>query len=232
MSTMYERMLQLPIFQGLGYEQLTEIIEKIPFSFHRYAAGETIHMAGELCDCVLFVLNGIVQQETPTFGGRINIVQEFSGPHTLSFYYLFGAETRSISTLKAIDRVGIMQVEKTHFLKMLQKNSVMLVNVMNMLSTHAQKQHVAMEFTGQNDPTLRLASWLLAFTDRKALHTTIVTNCEAWQSLLRVNESSFWRCVSVLEGRGCIESSGNGILKMTDRYALRRYVGEKTLPKW
>ncbi len=228
---MYDLMLQLPIFQGLSYEQLTGIVEKIPFSFSRHTAGEIIHGQGDLCDGVLFVLSGTVRQITPTFGGRINIVQDFTGPHTLSFYYLFGAETRSNSELRAVDQVGMMHVEKAHFLRMLQQNSIMLVNVLNMLSTNAQKQHVAMEFTGLSDPTLRLASWLLAFSDRKAAQITVEASEESWLSLLRLDATSFWRCVAVLEGRECVEME-KGVLKLTDRYALRRYVGEKTLPKW
>jgi len=231
MNKMYDLLLQLPIFQGLSYDQLTGIVEKIPFSFNRYAPGETIHAQGDLCDGVLFVLSGTVRQITPTFGERVKIVQDFAGPHTLSFYYLFGAETHSNSELVAVDQVGMMHVEKAFFLKMLQQNTLMLVNVMNMLSTHAQKQHVAMEFTGLEDPTLRLASWLLAFTDRKAARITIEAQEESWQSLLRVDAPSFWRCVAVLEGRDCVEME-KGVLKLTDRYALRRYVGEKTLPKW
>lgn len=224
-------MLQLPIFQGLSFDQLTCILEKIPFSFSKYAPDEIIQESGELCDCVTFVLSGTVRQITPTFGSRIHIMQDFEGPHTLSFYSLFGADTRSISCLKSVGQTGIMQVDKMQFIKMLQHNSIMLVNVMNMLSTHAQKQHLAMEFTGQEDPVLRLASWLLAFTDRKAVAIEVDATEEVWMSLLRLDASSFWRCVAILEGRSCIEMKDEK-LKLTDRYALRRFVGEKTAPKW
>lgn len=231
MSSIYELMLQLPIFQGLSYEQLNEIIEKIPFDFCRYSPGTVIYKGGELCDHVLFVLNGVVLQETPSFGGKIRIVQEFSAPHTLSYYYLFGAETRSLSTLRAVTQVGMMKVDKMQFLKMLRQNNIMLVNAMNTLSTHAQKQHVAMEFTGLDDPTLRLASWLLAFTDRKAACITVEAPEEAWLSLLHMEAADFKRCVAILEGRGCVDMD-NGVLKLIDRYALRHYVGEKSAPKW
>ena len=231
MNKMYDVLLQLPVFQGLSYVQLNEILEKIPFSFSQHAPEEVIHERGSLSDKVIFVLNGTVRQITPTFGDRIRIVQDFTGPHTLSFYYLFGAETRSISQLEAVTQVGLMQVDKMKFVQMLQQNEISMVNVMNMLSTHAQKQHVAMEFTGLADPMLRLASWLLAFTDRKSTRTTVEASEEAWQSLLRVDNASFWRCVSMLEGRECLEME-KGVLKLTDRYALRRFVGEKTIPKW
>ena len=231
MFTMFELMLQLPIFQGLSYMQLTEIIEKIPFCFAQYAPGDVIQERGEMCEQVLFVLNGTVQQTTPTFGGKIQIVQDFVGPHTLSFYYLFGVENHTNSELRALTKLGMMHVEKKHFLKMLQNNSIMLVNVMNMLSTHAQKQHVAMEFTSLADSTLRLASWLLAYTDKKATGIKIVADEETWKSLIRLEGADFSRSIAILEGRGCLEME-NDTLKLIDRYALRRFVGEKTVPKW
>ena len=229
MSSIYDVMLQLPIFQGLSKIQLDGIVEKIPFDFCQFAPGQTILEMGDICDNVQFLLNGTVQQITSTYGGRIRILQNFEGPHTLPFYYLFGAETRSISQLVAIDQVGLMRVDKSSFLHMLQQNNVMLVNVMNMLSTNAQKQHVAMEFTAQTDPVLRLASWLLAYTDRKAIDIRIQASEPAWQTLLRLDGGSFGRHVAMLEGRGCLELE-NGILKLTDRYALRRFVVEKTTP--
>lgn len=231
MSSIFELMLQLPIFQGLSNEQLNGIVEKIPFDFCRFAPGDVILEGGERCDYVYFVLNGIVLQETPSFGGKIRIVQEFSAPHTLSFYYLFGAETRSLSTLKAVNQVGLMKVDKLQFLKMIQQNDIMLVNVLNTLSTHAQKQHVAMEFTGLEEPSLRLASWLLAFTDRKAACITVEASEEAWLCLLHMEASDFRRCIAILESRGCIDME-RGILKLIDRYALRHFVGEKSAPKW
>ena len=88
-----------------------------------------------------------------------------------------------------------------------------------------------MEFTGLDDPALRLASWLLAFTDRKAACITVEATETAWLSLLHMDASDFQRCVAILEGRGCVDME-NGILKLTDRYALRHFVGEKSAPKW
>ncbi|MBQ0056150.1 MAG: Crp/Fnr family transcriptional regulator [Bacteroidales bacterium] len=225
--SMYDKMLQLPIFMGLSNNQLTAIIEKIPFSFERFNAGDVILEAGRQCDSVTFILNGDVRLVTPTFAGRMFIAQDFSGPHTMPFYYMFGAETRHFSELRAVTQAGVMQVEKMRFMEMLQLNDIMLLNVMNMLSTHAQKQHLAMDFSGESDPVLRLSSWMLAFTDRTATNILIEAREPDWCDMLQLSPSDFWRCVSMLENRGCLEVS-EGKLKLTDRYALRRFVGEKS----
>lgn len=226
-TTMYELLMQLPVFQGISDEQLTEIIEKIPFSFCQYEPGQVIIPQGEVCHSLTFVLSGTVRTQTPTFGHRVQIMQAFEAPYTMPFYNLFGAETRHHDTVSAETRVGIMQLDKANFMRVLQQNPILLINVMNMLCTNAQKQHKAMDFSGESDPVLRLASWMLAFTERVA--KTIVFDAELsdWCDLLQVDEASFWRCVATLEGLHIVDTDGRK-LKLIDRYALRTFIGRKT----
>jgi len=228
---MFELFLQLPVFQGMSHSQLTEIMGKIPFDFRQYLSGELIQESGVVSDGVLSLLQGAVRQTTPAFGRRIFIEQSFSAPYTMPFYSLFGAETRTISSLRAQSQVGAMWVDKPHFLEMLRQNDIMLLNAMNMLSTHAQKQHVAMEYTGMEDSSLRLASWLLAFTDKRAEEILVQASDKDWQDLLHVDAESWQRGLCLLESRGCVER-GQGSLKLIDRYDLRSFVREKSAPKW
>lgn len=222
----YDTLLQLPIFQGISAEQLTSIIEKTPFQFRKFKEGEVIAERGEICDRLVFVLNGTVRLEMPTFDGRVLITQEMEGPHTMPFYYLFGAQTTLPGMLIACTDVGIMELDKQHFLKLLQSNEIPLVNVLNMLSTHAQKQHLALDFAGKISDVERLASWLLAYTERASKNIYVTANEEDWCLLLHAKPAEFWRAVAIFEGKGVIESSG-GVLKLIDRYALRSYVNFK-----
>lgn len=228
--TMYDVLMQLPVFQGISSDQLTDILEKIPFDFRHFEMGQTILKEGDVCDCATFILSGKVRMFTKTFGGRVNIEQEFEAPYTLPFYNLFGAETHLHDTVMAASSAGIMQLDKLNFLRVLQQNQILLINVLNMLSTHAQKQNKAMDFSGEPDPVLRLASWMLALTERSASDITLYASTEDWCNMLQLDESSFWRCVATLEGEKVLESEG-GKLKLIDRYGLRTYVGRKTAQK-
>lgn len=226
-TTMYELLMQLPVFQGISSVQLTSIIEKIPFSFSQFDAGQIIMNEGEECSAMTFVLSGTVRSITPTFGHKVHIQQDFEGPYTLPFYNLFGAETHVHDTLQAVTRTGVMQLEKSNVLKVVQQNPILLINVMNMLCTNAQKQHKAMDFSGESDPVLRLASWMLAFTERNAGNIVIDAELSDWCDLLQVDETSFWRCVATLEGQHIIETDGKK-LKLLDRYSLKTFIGHKT----
>ncbi len=225
--TMYDVMMQLPVFQGISSDQLTEIIEKIPFHFEHFEKDAVIMTQGEVCDCATFILSGKVRMTTPTFGGRVIIEQDFEAPYTLPFYNLFGAETHLHDNVISLGHTGIMRLDKLNFLRVLQQNKILLINVLNMLSTHAQKQHKAMDFSGEADPVLRLSSWMLALTERSAFNIAITATPNDWCKMLQLDEQAFWRCVAVLEGQKVVESEG-GRLKLVDRYGLRTYVGQKT----
>ena len=38
--TMYDTLLQLPLFQGLGKNDITEILDKVKFHFKKYEPGD------------------------------------------------------------------------------------------------------------------------------------------------------------------------------------------------
>lgn len=226
MNSMFDKLLQLPIFMGLTRDQMTEILEKVPFHFQKFKPGEIMCHPGDLCENVTFVLSGKLRQVTPTFCNRVTITQDFLAPHTLSFDNLFGADIHHLSALYAVETTGVMQLSKEHFLKCLQINPILLINTMNILSTHAQKQHKAMDFSGETDPVLRLSSWMLAFSDRPATTIAFDAKVTDWCNMLQLDQAGFWRCVAMLEGEKVVEVL-DGKLFLIDRYGLRSFVSRK-----
>lgn len=49
MNTMFDTLLQLPLFQGLAQEDFTNILGKVKLSFTKHKAGEVIVKAGDTC---------------------------------------------------------------------------------------------------------------------------------------------------------------------------------------
>ena len=58
MNTMFDTLLQLPLFQGLAQEDFTNILGKVKLSFTKHKAGEVIVKAGDTCSQLIFVLKG------------------------------------------------------------------------------------------------------------------------------------------------------------------------------
>lgn len=228
---MYDLLMQLPVFQGISTEQMTHILEVIPFDFRIYNEGDIIGRGGDLVYGATFLLSGQVKLETPIFNQRVKITQIFDAPYTFSLHHLFGAEVTARSTMIAAqNRTGLMVLRKGDFLRILHENEIALINVMNILCTRAQKQHKAIDFSGETDPVLKLSSWMLAFTERSAAEVWAEAEEADWCDMLQLDSPAFWRCVAMLEGQKVIESE-NGRLKLLDRYGLRSLVHNKSVQK-
>ena len=47
MDSMYEFLMELPLFKGVGFDKISEIIGTTKFHFLKYLEGETIVSAGD-----------------------------------------------------------------------------------------------------------------------------------------------------------------------------------------
>lgn len=223
---MYDLMLGLPLFQGLSHNQFTEIIEQVPFHFKKFRPNDYLIHAGDRCDEVMFILSGRVRIVTPVYNNSIYIAEDFQAPHTISFYNLFGREITTRSNVFAQGQVGAMTIDKDNFLKMLESNRLILINALNILSTNAQVQHVAMDSLGETLPQVRLAKWLLAYTSHSACNIFVDADVSDWCSMLNIDFDSFKGALFSLGRLNCIESEG-GKVRVIDRYGLGTFVRRK-----
>ena len=92
MSSMYEVLMDLPLFQGVSHTKISELIEKIRFNFLKYLNNEKFISANE---------------------------------------YLFGKTTAYPYNVYAEPEAGILQIEKSDYLKIIKSDSVFLFNMLN-----------------------------------------------------------------------------------------------------
>ncbi len=233
---MYEQVLQLPIFQGLSHDQLTAILEKLPFKFDKFRGGDVVAEVGQSYTDVLFLVAGEVSCQATWVGDprqprttSVVSVQHFQAPHTLSISNLFGMDTAHPQLIRATGEVGIMSLTKANFLAALQLNRILLVNTLNMLSNHAQRANVLLDNFMLLDETGRLGYWLLMHTTRESYDIRFTASPETWARLLLTDVRGYWKAVTLLEKLKAVESIGNDLF-LTDRYLLRKFVDEKFEP--
>ncbi len=228
MDTMYEQILLLPIFQGISKSELTDILEKVHFNFAKYSNKGEIVKRGTMCKNVLFLLSGEIEVETFSINRKIHIVQYLSAPMTLPFNHLYGIDTNNDITVKAVGKVGIMSLDKSEFLFSLQGNKILLINVLNILSSRAQRLDYTMEHFSRFNETERFAWWLKTKTIPQASNITIKADADELCRALMLDRNLFWKALSRLEEIGAVEYRGE-TLKLLDRYALRSILGEKLM---
>lgn len=139
MNSMYQQLMQLPLFQGVSTERITALVEKLPFHFLKYRNGDPIVTVGDVCTHIKFIVSGRVRVEMPFSNLRVSLLQTVSTPHVLAAEYLFGRATSYPFTAVADGACGILQLLKSDYIKMINSDKVFLFNILNYLSSGSQR---------------------------------------------------------------------------------------------
>ena len=139
MNSMYQQLMQLPLFQGVSAEKITALVETLPFHFLKYRNGEQVCAVGDTCTHIKFVVSGQVRLETPFNALRVVMLQTVSNPHVLAPEYLFGKNTTYPYTVISDGACGILQLRKSDYIKMINSDKVFLFNILNYLSSGSQR---------------------------------------------------------------------------------------------
>ena len=138
MNTMFDTLLQLPLFQGLCHEDLTSIIEKIKLQFSRHKQGNTIIEQGSTSDKLVFLLKGELAVETISKDGSFTFTEYISAPAVIEPQSLFGMRVNYVSSYTAKTEANTVSVCKSYILNGLMKYDVFRLNYMNFISNYAQ----------------------------------------------------------------------------------------------
>lgn len=147
MATMFETIMELPLFKGIGADLLSQMLEKTSIEFLKFRESEKISHAHQRVKALDFILSGEVKRiyEIPNYGISL---EEIMGPGTvIGALHLFGmVNTYRADTLAHSD-VSIMRLEKSQYMNILQSDKIYILNFVNFLSAAAQKSQFFLQET-------------------------------------------------------------------------------------
>lgn len=110
MSSMFDLLIQLPLFQGVSRESMEHIVGGAKFHFLKFPEGETILRAGDACSHVTFVISGSVRSTVVNASGSFAVGQTLRAPAVLALDFLFGKLTTYPATVIALEPTGILSL--------------------------------------------------------------------------------------------------------------------------
>lgn len=220
---MFDQLMALPLFHGVGHERLTGLLEKVPFHFLKYKPGDVIFMEGEQCANLRFIVSGNATLQTRFVQGSIRISQTFSAPDIIAPDYLFGRRTTYPFSLIAGENCGIMQLSKAHIIGILQSEKICLLNMLNYLSRNVQKNSLLYGSILNAEPTQRLASFILAHTMPRTSDVALEFRMRDLCQLMNVRKATLIGAVEQLEQDGIIKADQE-IIRVINLAALEKMV--------
>lgn len=220
LNSMYENLMRLPLFNGVSYNRISEIVGNTRLAFMKFLPGERIVSAGDPCTRLMFVIGGKVRLAVRNSSDRFIVSQTLESPSVVSPDFLFGRNTLFPASVTAIDTVSIMEIEKNDFITIIRNDEVCLFNYLNYISTNAQKAVDGVLALTSGSLEERIAFWIIALTQRDAKDIVFSCRQRDLYSLFGVQRSSFISTLDSMKERGLIDYTPTEI-SVTSRSELR-----------
>ena len=154
--TMYDKLLQLPLFQGMSKFDFTDILEKVKIHFNKYEPGSCLVRQDTPCNQLIFVLDGEVQIESNDKTHKYTLWENFKSPNVIEPYSLFGMRPYFTASYTAVTEVNTLNIDKSYILNELCRYEVFNLNYMNMLSNRSQVIYNAKKLSIRMEDLARL----------------------------------------------------------------------------
>ena len=166
METMFDTLLQLPLFQGLCHEDFTSILDKVKLHFIKHKVGETIIESGSPCKQLCFLLKGEVSIVTSSKENIYTVIEQMEAPYLLEPQSLFGMNTNYTSAYVAHTEAHTVSISKAFVLSDLFRYDIFRLNYMNIISNRAQTCYNRLWTKVPEKLEARIADFILSHIER------------------------------------------------------------------
>lgn len=205
METMFDTLLQLPLFQGLAKEDFTNILEKVKLHFTKHKPGEVLLESGTPCRELMFVLKGRGTFVTLSSDGTYSFTEHFAAPYVIEPYSLFGMKTCYAATYRAKSEVHTVSVSKAFVMKQLFDYEIFRLNYLNIVSNRAQVFHGRMWSASGMGAETHIAAFILNHTERTAGEKVLKIKMEDLAPIINETRMTVSRALNSMQEKGWIE---------------------------
>lgn len=137
--TMFERLLQLPLFQGLTTQEVSDVMSHVRLNFVNYHAGDEVVLQGDTCRNLIYIITGELKAEYHDEKGRFTLYEHLPNMKVLEPFNMFGMYQK-FSRTYLFDTDGItLSIEKPVMLRQLLVNDIIKINLLNIICNRYQQ---------------------------------------------------------------------------------------------
>lgn len=138
-SHFFQRLVNIPIFQGISRDDFINIASKVHFDFRSYKPGETIAYADEACSSLICVISGSIEQIMRAEDGSYFFREYIDRPTVLQPERLFGLYPRYSASFVATKETSVLCVPKHEVRDILFGYITFHINYLNLVCTAKQQ---------------------------------------------------------------------------------------------
>lgn len=222
-NSMFHRLIELPILQGISLDNLEEILGGVPLHFKTIPANKVFFKQDDSCNGISFVLQGKFSITHQELDYRYSISEEFEDDFIIEPTSMFGLKSTYFSTYKAITELQLLSIDKSSFLLLLSKFTIVQMNIINMMNARTQLIQKRNWLISPNDIGQRLVHFALCRYEKPEGPKTLLVSFRTLGRLLNSSHITVAQIAKEWEKEGLVELSNKSI-HIPDMEKLRKAV--------
>lgn len=158
---MYDQLITLPLFVGLGVSEMTEIVTQAHFDFRKYKEGEKIVSHGDACDRLIFVFRGLLGVDGWADDYGYEVSEILHVPAMLEPEALFGLRQRFTHDYRAAEDCSTVAISKDEVRLLSERYDIVRLNLLNAVATKAQRRAALLWRATPPDLEHRIIRWFM-----------------------------------------------------------------------
>ena len=135
----FNRLLILPLFQGMSRSHLQEVVAHTRLGFSQHDEGTVIVRRGDRCTLQRFLVGGSLMAESESDTGDYSMREIITAPYLLQPERLFGLTQNYTYTFTAHSHCQILEISKDEMVRLCAKFDIFRTNLLNILTTQSQR---------------------------------------------------------------------------------------------
>lgn len=203
-SNMYDKLLQLPLFQGMSEHDWSYVVGHTRFEFERTNTGIIVINEGDRCTNLRILIKGELLGESIADDHSYKVIETYHAPLILQPENLFGLTQRYSQNFTTATSCEFLKLSKEETLKISDNFEVFRINLLNIITTYAQR-HARRPW---HVPPVTLRGKIIRFVSDRcripAGHKLVVIKMAQLASMIGVSRLNLSRELHAMENEGLI----------------------------
>jgi len=139
LGIVFEKLLELPLFQGMGHNDLNQVVAHTKFGFLKLARNKTVVKEGDACQHIYFLTNGSLKVESRADDGSYRLTEKMTAPDVIQPDRIFGLTQSFTKTFTTLEECSFLRIDKQQVLRLIAEQEIFRLNILNIISTQSQR---------------------------------------------------------------------------------------------
>lgn len=206
------------VFKGISNEEIENIFKEINYYIKTYVNEEFVAFRGDKVGSYMILLEGELIAEMQKINGKVVKIENLLPFADIAPAFVFGLDNHFPIDLYAVKNSKVLFIPKEELLKLLQKNSMILENILNSFSNRTQFLSKKLWFSNKTIEE-KLVTYILENLDKTEVWH-IKKSITDVANTFGVSRPSLSRVITGLVDEGILERLENSSFKLLDRESL------------